>query len=169
MPKLIVTIINVLLIGYIMYKLLGMFRKDLKRDVLFLAIAVVSLGFMEGLLLYSFVPPTDKGSVYITAAHIPKEEVESKGYLLAFKDESKDTAYYLNTKWSPPKSLTGKRIKVSGLYGEVTKVTEDCFYVSLESPEAIVKGLSGSRVVNGTEVLGFVSALEDGMLKCIYT
>ena len=106
--------------------------------------------------------------VFITAAHIP--ESEFPGYTLMYKDEQRDTAYYLNPNGKSVEIPIGARIVINHNIKctVVGTLVNDICLVQLDDPSVIRKGLSGSIASYRGEPIGFVSSLtEESKLKII--
>lgn len=104
-------------------------------------------------------------NILITAAHIGGIE----GYTLIYQDDKRDVAYYIANSLELTE-IQEQEVSIEGLDEcKVVKSEPGIFYVSTETPEQIVNGMSGTRVyaANGTPI-GFVDALvQDQLLKCI--
>lgn len=106
--------------------------------------------------------------VYITAAHIPESVFPE--YTLMYKDEERDTAYYLNPNGKSIKVPDGAKVIINqNIVGTVLKTLDnDICLVELEDSSIICKGLSGSIVKYKGEPIGFVSSLTtESKLKII--
>lgn len=105
------------------------------------------------------------GPVYITAAHIPSEDLP--GYTLMYSDTERDTAYYLKDDYTYHYPNIGEMVVVDGNTCKVTSIQQGIgFNVKCEKA---YRGMSGSRVTNTAgEEIGFVSKSQpNGELLCI--
>lgn len=103
-------------------------------------------------------------NILITAAHLPEVE----GYSLLYKDEARDTAYYLRDDRQYT-TVDFQHVVIDGL-GDcvIDEVYSGGFIISVPDKNLINAGLSGSRVKNtdGKEI-GFISALlKNGRIDC---
>lgn len=113
-------------------------------------------------------PVNESPVVFVTAAHIPQEQMT--GYKLLYADEDRDTAYYLNTNYTYTLPNVGDDVSINGIAGTVKSVKEDVgFYVTVSDNSHVYKGISGARVLdkNG-DAIGFVSSSKkSGEIYCI--
>lgn len=107
--------------------------------------------------------------VYITAAHIPHEQME--GYTFMYEDTDTDTAYYLKDNYSHRLPKVGDVVKFSSQTGKVTGLIEDYgFTVEVKDSTGIYKGMSGARVLDKSlNEIGFISSIKGDELTCIST
>lgn len=115
------------------------------------------------------VRKSESSMIYITAAHIPHEQIV--GYTFLYEDEESDTAYYLNDNYTYSLPNKGEIVKFGEYEGAVTDFYGKAgFIVEPNSNSDIYKGLSGARVVNKShEEIGFISSYKKDKLYCIST
>lgn len=106
--------------------------------------------------------------LYITAAHIPPENVQ--GCTLLYADETRDTAYYLVDDYEYHYPEIGDTVFFGTDKGVVERIEEGVgFYIKVEDDVAIYQGMSGTRVrdKSGNEI-AFISQLKGtNHLLCI--
>ena len=105
--------------------------------------------------------------IYITAAHIPHEQIV--GYTFLYEDKNNDTAYYLYNDYKYQLPKKGEVVKFGEYSGTVTDFYGNAgFIVEPSSNSDIYKGLSGARVINKShEEIGFISSYKKDKLYCI--
>ena len=112
---------------------------------------------------------SESNMIYITAAHIPHEQIV--GYTFLYEDKSNDTAYYLNSNYNYSLPRKGDTVKFGEYQGTVVDFYgKSGFVVEPTSDSDIYKGLSGARVINKShEEIGFISSYKKDKLYCIST
>ena len=90
--------------------------------------------------------------------------------VLLYVDEKQDKAYYLDKSYDARTYSNNSAVNIGdSLLGKITDSEDSFFYVKLENPEAVERGLSGERVYYKDVAIGYVSALtEDSLIKCVY-
>lgn len=117
--------------------------------------------------IYKYVRSETQESpqVYITAAHIPSDQIA--GYTLMYVDEDRDAAYYLKDDYQYHAPSVGDTVYFNGEEGTVKRVDVlGRFFVETDSQ--VYQGLSGSRVeAKDGEDIGFISSVKSGELTCV--
>lgn len=134
----------------------------MKKLILGVAIGVVLI-----IIVYKpnvITPVNLPSNVYITAAHLETPA----GYKLIYKDDSRDTAYYIRDDLELA-TLDKSSVLIEGLLDcKIVSSSPGRFMVETSRPDLICNGLSGARVktISGEEI-GFVSQMkEGGLLEC---
>lgn len=137
-------------------------------------VALSIYGIASTLLLIpaylKFIEPNspEYGQLYITAAHIPPENIQ--GCTLIYADETRDTAYYLVNDYTYHYPEIGDVVYFGTDKGVVERIEEGVgFYIKVEDDVVIYQGMSGTRVrdKSGNEI-AFISQLKgSNHLLCI--
>lgn len=132
-----------------------------------LSFAVTALIVVASIPAYRYMMQNtnDSPQIFITAAHIPSDEVF--GYTLMYVDESRDTAYYLKDDYKYHYPEVGEKVYFGDSSGTVTEIVDGKgFYITTEAE--MYQGLSGSRVKSRKgEDIGFISSVKGDKVLCI--
>lgn len=111
--------------------------------------------------------------VEVTAAHIPKDEIEAlTGYVYMYSEEETDRAFYLNPLYEYTTYKEGLEVYISDhITGTIVHSEPGMFKVEIEDPTLISKGMSGNRVklLYTEEEIAFVSAMDTDLTVICYT
>ena len=150
-----------------------MSRKDLnwrsddklKKNI----IIIFFMSVLIGIVAYSNsinIRNTNKlnNNILITAAHLEKVE----GYNKLYEDKDRDVAYYIKDSIKLTR-VVNQEVFIEGLEDcKIISSKEGSFQVTTSTPENIVNGMSGRRVLDKYNTpIGFVDAMSTGgVLEC---
>ena len=112
--------------------------------------------------------PVPAGPLYITAAHIPHEQIT--GYKFIYEDAERDTAFYIKDDYVYHYPNVGDAVYFQNGKGIVDSIKEGIgFYVVVDENTDVYKGLSGARVrdKNGNDIAFISSAKDKNKLLCV--
>lgn len=124
--------------------------------------------FVPAYIQYITPTPLPTGPLYITAAHIPHEQVT--GYTFIYEDTERDAAFYIKDDYTYHYPKVGEAVYFQNGKGTVESIKEGVgFYAVVDDNTEVYKGLSGARVrdKDGNDIAFISSAKDKTKVLCV--
>lgn len=148
---------------------LWIFLMRIKYKILCGLLGVVCTGLLVPVYVQYVTPkPVSTGPLYITAAHIPHEQIV--GYRFIYEDTGRDAAFYIKDDYAYHYPEIGDAVYFQNGKGTVDSIKEGVgFYVIVDEDTDVYKGLSGARVRDekGNDIAFISSAKDKNKLLCV--
>lgn len=129
---------------------------------------VCTCTFIPLYIRYITPAPAPTGPLFVTAAHIPHEQVT--GYKFIYEDTERDTAFYIKNDYKYHYPDIGETVYFQNGKGIVDSIKDGVgFYVVVDENTEVYKGLSGARVrdKDGNDIAFISSAKDRNKVLCV--
>lgn len=124
--------------------------------------------FIPAYIRYITLAPVPAGPLFVTAAHIPHEQVT--GYKFIYEDTERDMALYIKNDYKYHYPDIGETVYFQNGKGTVDSIKDGVgFYIVVDENTDVYKGLSGARVrdKDGNDIAFISSAKDRTKVLCV--